>query len=110
MHSRSSKSRLELTDREQSDASRRQAEIRELIRESFQLDRDILTGSYSRWTKTKPLKDVDIFCILGEKEQHYRDESPSVILEEFRKVLAKKYGESCVATHGGLSKLISGCE
>lgn len=93
------KSRLELTDREQSDASRRQTEIRELIRGSFQLDRDILTGSYSRWTKTKPLKDVDIFCILGDKERHYRDEAPSVILEEFRKLLATKYGASCVETH-----------
>src|SRR5205085_10178738 len=93
------KSRLELTDREQSDASRRQTEIRELMRENFQLDRDILTGSYSRWTKTKPLKDVDIVCILGDKERHYRDKNPSVILEECRKVLAKKYGESCVETH-----------
>ena len=28
--------------------------------ECFHIDRDFLTGSYKRWTKTKPLKDVDI--------------------------------------------------
>jgi hypothetical protein len=93
------KGRLELSDKEQSDASRRQNEIRELIRENFKLDRDILTGSYARWTKTKPLKDVDIFCILGEAEKHYRQKAPGIILEEFRKVLAKKYGDSCVEIH-----------
>ena len=34
---------------------------------SFDIDRDFLTGSYARHTKTKPLKDVDIFFCLGEQ-------------------------------------------
>jgi predicted nucleotidyltransferase len=91
------KSRLELTDREQEDASRRQQDIREYLREQFEIERDFLTGSYARWTKTKPLKDVDIFIVLGKKERGYRDKKPNVILEKFREVLVPKYGEDRVS-------------
>lgn len=91
------KSRLELTDREQKDASRRHQDVREHLRKQFDVERDFLTGSYARWTKTKPLKDIDIFSVLGEGERHYRDESPSRILEEFRRVLAPEYGEDKVS-------------
>jgi predicted nucleotidyltransferase len=91
------KNRLELTDREQEDASRRQQNIREYLREQFEIERDFLTGSYARWTKTKPLKDVDIFFVLGEKERGYRDKKPNVVLEKFREVLAPKYGEERVS-------------
>jgi hypothetical protein len=85
------KSRLELTDREQEDASRRHQKIREYLREQFEIERDFLTGSYARWTKTKPLKDVDIFFVLGKKERGYCDKNPNVVLEKFREVLAPKY-------------------
>lgn len=91
------KSRLELTEREQADASRRQQEIRVYLREQFEIDRDFLTGSYARWTKTKPLKDVDIFFVLGKKERAYRDKHPDVILERVREVLAAKYGADKVS-------------
>jgi len=47
-------------------------------------------------TKTKPLKDVDIFCVLGKEERHYRDKAPSVLLNDVEKTLAKKYGNGCV--------------
>jgi predicted nucleotidyltransferase len=87
-------SRLELNTKEQDDASKRQKEIREHLRKSFDVTHDFLTGSYARWTKTKPLKDVDIFCELGDGERHYRDKAPIVILEDFRKCLADKYGDS----------------
>ncbi|MEO9593587.1 CBASS oligonucleotide cyclase [Rhodopirellula bahusiensis] len=87
-------SRLELTKGEQDDASKRQKEIREHLRKSFNIEHDFLTGSYARWTKTKPLKDVDIFCELGGDDKQYRDKDPSVVLGDFRKCLAKKYGES----------------
>lgn len=90
------KSRLELNDREQKNASARHNELRDHLRTCFDLDDDFLTGSYRRYTKTKPLKDVDIFCVLGKKERHYRDEHPSKILEAFRKTLADKYGTSAV--------------
>jgi tRNA nucleotidyltransferase (CCA-adding enzyme) len=91
------KGRLELTEREQADGSRRQQDIRAYLREQFEIDRDFLTGSYARWTKTKPLKDVDIFFVLGRKEREYRDEHPDVILEKVRDVLAPKYGKDKVS-------------
>lgn len=67
------------------------------MRSSFQLDDDFLTGSYRRYTKTKPLKDVDIFCILGAKEKWYRGEHPNKILQAFKKPLDEKYGADAVS-------------
>jgi hypothetical protein len=94
---RTFKSRLELTPKEQKDASRRQREIREHIDSKFDIETDFLTGSYKRWTKTKPLKDVDIFCVLGDKERHYRSKAPNVLLIDVESALAEKYGSDCVA-------------
>lgn len=91
------RSRLELTQKEQEDASRRQKEIRSVIDEAFSVEHDFLTGSYARWTKTKPLKDVDIFCVLADKERHYRNKPPSDLLKAFEKVLAEKYGQKNVS-------------
>lgn len=90
------RSRLELTQREQQDAARRQQEIRAFMDESFHIERDFLTGSYKRWTKTKPLTDVDIFFVLGSDEQHYRSKHPSVLLGDVERKLATKYGRENV--------------
>ena len=78
------RSRLELTDREQDDASRRHNEIREYLKSKFDIKRNFLTGSYKRWTKTKPLKDVDIFCVLGEKEKDRRNNRPQTCWPHLR--------------------------
>jgi hypothetical protein len=86
------KSRLELNEREQNNASARQKEIRDYLDTQFNIERSFLTGSYARWTKTKPLKDVDIFFVLKSTEDHYRTEHPSVVLGDFNSALAKKYG------------------
>ncbi|MAT73456.1 MAG: DNA polymerase subunit beta [Planctomycetaceae bacterium] len=91
------RSRLELTDREQDDASRRHNEIRNYLKTKFDIERDFLTGSYKRWTKTKPLKDVDIFCVLGEKEHHRRDKPPADLLKAFEDALVEKYGRDKVS-------------
>lgn len=90
------RTRLELNDKEQDDASRRQREIRAHMDEEFDIEHDFLTGSYARHTKTKPIKDVDIFCVLGKKERHYRDRPPSELLGAVERALAKKYGPTCV--------------
>ncbi len=90
------RSNLELNQKEQDDASRRQKDIRAFMDECFHIDRDFLTGSYKRWTKTKPLKDVDIFCVLGDDERKYRSQVPSVLLGEIDKKLAKEYGRNNV--------------
>jgi hypothetical protein len=91
------RSRLELSDKEQEDASRRHNEIRDYLKTKFDIARDFLTGSYKRWTKTKPLKDVDIFCVLGEKERHRRDKPPAELLAAFEDALVAKYGRSNVS-------------
>ena len=83
--------RLELSDTEQKDAANRQAEVRECIRDSFDLKTDFLSGSYRRHTKTKPLKDVDVMFVLGEKEKWRRDKPPIETLQAFEKCLQKKY-------------------
>jgi hypothetical protein len=91
------RSRLELTDREQDDASRRHNEIRDYLKTKFDIERDFLTGSYKRWTKTKPLKDVDIFCVLGKKERHHREKPPADLLKAFEDALVEKYGRDKVS-------------
>ena len=91
------RSRLELNQKEQHDASRRQKEVREVMNGAFDIDDDFLTGSYRRWTKTKPLKDVDIFCVLGLKHRNYRDQSPSLLLAAVESALVKDYGSDNVS-------------
>ncbi len=91
------RSRLELSTKEQEDASRRHYEIRDYVKTKFDIARDILTGSYRRETKTKPLKDVDIFCILGEEELYRRDKPPAELLAAFEAVLKEKYGKENVS-------------
>jgi hypothetical protein len=90
------RSRLELTDKESKDASRQHNEIRDYLKTKFQIVRDFLTGSYARWTKSKPLKDVDIFLVLGEDERHRRKKPPSELLADFEKALVEKYSRDRV--------------
>jgi hypothetical protein len=91
------KSRLELNDKEQKNASSRHQEIRDHMRSRFDIKDDFLSGSYRRYTKTKPLKDVDIFCVLGKEEAHYRKEHPSRVLVAFEEALVEKYGAEAVS-------------
>ena len=88
------KSRLELNDREQRNASERQREVRDYLDSKFAIDRSFLTGSYARWTKTKPLKDVDIFFVLKESDENYRSKAPAVVLDDFHAALAAEYGSN----------------
>ena len=92
------RSNLELTQKEQDNASARQREIRALMDKSFIIADDFLTGSYRRWTKTKPLKDVDVFCVFADSERaKYRtDRPPSIILADTEEVLAREYGNENV--------------
>lgn len=87
------KSRLELSESEMKDAQKREQEVRSQINEEFQIDRDFLSGSYGRHTKTKPLKDVDVVFELGKDEKWRRDKTPSEMLQAFASCLEKKYGK-----------------
>lgn len=93
------RSRLELNTKEQDNVSKRHQEMRSVIRNAFDVENDFLTGSYRRYTKTKPLQDVDFMCVLGESERTRRNESPSKLLTAFEAVLSKEYGKDAVKKH-----------
>lgn len=90
------KSRLELNEKEQSNASSRQNEVRSYLETKFEIARSFLTGSYARHTKTKPLKDIDIFFVLKESQKHYREKSATVVLDDFHAALTEQYGRVAV--------------
>lgn len=90
------KSLLELNDKEQANASARQNEVRDYLDTKFAIDTSFLTGSYKRHTKTKPLKDIDIFFVLKESDRHYRNKAPSDVIDDFHKALVDKYGKDAV--------------
>ena len=58
------KSNLEITKTESELAQTRHKLVRVHIESSWQLTDHFLTGSYNRQTKTKKLKDVDIFAVI----------------------------------------------
>jgi predicted nucleotidyltransferase len=88
------KGKLEVTATESDLAVRRHHEIRDHVRESWDLEADFLTGSYRRWTKTKPLRDVDIFVVIDRSgpQAPLRQSGPNAVLDELATVLKKKYG------------------
>jgi hypothetical protein len=84
------RSRLEATDAEEKSAASRQKRIREQLDASnIVIERDVLAGSYKRETKTKPLRDVDIFVVLSDRA--YLDKHPSVVLNDVLSVLEPSY-------------------
>lgn len=60
-------SKLELTESQQEAASNQHTYLREGLMDKLELDPDFntfLTGSYARSTAIRPLKDIDVFCVL----------------------------------------------
>jgi hypothetical protein len=85
-----------LSETEEQDTIRRHEDVRRCVGEKFDISRSFLTGSYGRHTKTKSLKDVDIFFILGEGDSKWRDKPPQELLNAFQKCLEKEYGKGAV--------------
>jgi hypothetical protein len=87
------RSRLEITAGEQTFAAAKHKEIREVVRAAWDLEDDFLTGSYVRDTKTRRLKDVDIFCVIDPAgpQGAFRNQSPSAVLTALAIVLRKQY-------------------
>lgn len=102
------KTALEITATEQKTAARRHNDIRAAVQERWSLEDDFLTGSYRRDTKTKRLKDVDIFVVVDRngEQSSLRQEHPSRILGELKAVLDTKFddveidGFACVVRFG----------
>ena len=109
------KSTLEIGKTEQDLAVRRHHEIRDHVRESWTLEEDFLTGSYRRETKTKKLKDVDIFVVIdGDGPQApLRQYGPTAVLGELASVLRPKYPDvyvdqmACVVGFGKEEEIMS---
>lgn len=87
------KSNLEITPGEQDLAKKRHRLIREHIESSWQLSDHFLTGSYDRWTKTKKLKDVDIFVVIDPDgpQGDLADGSGSAAISALRDVLKTRW-------------------
>lgn len=87
------KSNLEITQTEQDQASSRHTAIRDLVRANWSLEDDFLTGSYRRHTKTKKLRDVDIFVVIDPNgpQASLRGKRPTTALSELNQVLKQKY-------------------
>jgi hypothetical protein len=85
--------KLEISPTEQAQAIRRHKQIREHVETSIELRTHFLTGSYARHTKTKKLKDVDIFCIVKAdgNDAKLREGSPYAVLGHLQNVLASKW-------------------
>lgn len=87
------KSNLEITTTESRQASSRHQAIRDHVRSRWELDDDFLTGSYRRETKTKKLKDVDVFVVVSAdgEQGHFRDEVPANVLQALLTILQAKW-------------------
>ena len=85
--------RLELSETERKDAAKRHTDVRDCIRGGFDVKTDFLSGSYRRHTKTKPLKDVDVLFVLGEKEKWRREKPPVEMLQAFETGLKKQFDD-----------------
>lgn len=89
---------LEITRTESRLAVRRHHRIRDEVREEWDLDDDFLTGSYRRDTKTKKLKDVDIFVVIDPAgaQAGLRKKPPRAILDALARVLRRHHDEVAV--------------
>ena len=87
------KSNLEITETESELAKTRHNLIRGHIEASWKLCDHFLTGSYGRHTKTKKLKDVDIFVVIDPKgpQGHLANGSGTTAIAALRNVLATRW-------------------
>jgi hypothetical protein len=109
------RSQLEITKSEQDLAKRRHTEIRDVVVDAWQLEDHFLTGSYRRQTKTKRLKDVDIFVVIDSNgpQAGLRQKGPAALLAELKEILDEKYDSvvidqmACTIDFGGDEEIVS---
>jgi hypothetical protein len=90
------KTNLEITRTEQGTAVRRHTGIRGYVTSRWDLIDDFLTGSYRRDTKTKKLKDIDIFIVIDPEgaQAGYRTRSPAEVLNALETLLADRWPDA----------------
>ena len=89
------KTNLEITKTESELAQTRHQLVRDHVRNSWTLVDDFLTGSYDRHTKTKKLRDVDIFVVVdpGGPQGALADGSGTATVLALRNVLAQRWSD-----------------
>lgn len=89
------RSNLEITQTERNFAAAKHTEIRDHVTSEWDISEDFLTGSYRRETKTKRLKDVDIFVVIDPdgEQGSLREHSPSRVLGDLRSLLEQRYDD-----------------
>jgi tRNA nucleotidyltransferase (CCA-adding enzyme) len=87
------KRHLEITRTEQDAAARRHHDIREFLDDRWDLADDFFTGSYRRDTKTKKLKDVDVFAVINDAgaQAHFRSKYPRELLSALELLLQEEW-------------------
>ncbi|MCJ0907024.1 CBASS oligonucleotide cyclase [Rhodococcus sp. ARC_M6] len=89
------KSNLEITTGEQQLAQSRHKIVRDHVRGQWALADDFLTGSYDRHTKTKKLKDVDIFVVIDPDgpQAHLADGTGTTAVTALVDVLSTRWSD-----------------
>lgn len=84
---------LNLDPAERVKAELRHNEIRTVLSSEKLISGSFLQGSFRRKTMLKPLKDVDIVCLLheGDRERYLMPGGPRRALESFRRAVASKW-------------------
>lgn len=92
------KSNLEITQTESQLAQTRHQLVRDHIEKHWELVDHFLTGSYKRHTKTKKLKDVDIFVVIDPDgpQGELAKGTGSAAVSALRKVLASRWDDLTV--------------
>jgi hypothetical protein len=90
------KHNLEITQTEQDTAVRRHTIIRDYLNARWDLEDDFLTGSYRRDTKTKRLKDIDIFIVIDKagSQGGYRSRPPADVLQALEDLLRDRWPDA----------------
>lgn len=89
------KTNLEITPAEQTLAQSRHVLIRDHVRTRWALTADFLTGSYDRHTKTKKLKDVDLFVVIDPDgdQGHLANGTGTAAVHALAEVLGTRWSE-----------------
>ncbi|MFP2898318.1 SMODS domain-containing nucleotidyltransferase [Corallococcus sp. 4LFB] len=87
-------SALELTTAERKEASDQHKFLRDGLASRLEIEPDLypfLTGSYARSTAIRPLKDIDLFCVLQRTPLLNPASKPMDALETVRRALEDQY-------------------